>query len=247
MKQFVTTSAAFLLGVVLCSTCLADAIPIAGSAGASNENDQFIKLLFGNSSIGYFGNMGQPPVPTVRNCLVGQECQIEQTITAVFVSYPNAASYGYDLVYGQFYFDMVTTQPVTNVTNDPESSLAVTGNFTGVLEFLDCVPGADCAYSLLPLDSVACLNGPGTCVPGPPTPLDTCGDNGNDPCIYSVSGVADGYTETGNPRAASTLNFAGTAVLTPEPSSLAMLGTGLVLAGSIRKLTHRDSAHQSTH
>ena len=100
-------------------------------------------------------------------------------------------------------------------------------------------PGADCAYSLLSLDSVGCLKGPGTCVPGPPTPLDVCGDNGDDACVYSVSGIATGFAETGNPRAASTLNYSGTAILTPEPSSLIMLGTGLFAIGTFGKKIFR--------
>ena len=207
MKKLVLIGASLLLTVlVLCATSRADNVAISGGAGADNDNDQSITMQFGGSEFGHYGNMGQPPVPTVRNCAAGQVCPIEQTITGCICRYLNAATYGYDLVYAQLYFDLATTQPVTGDDIDPPGT-TVTGTFTGVLEFLDCVPGADCAYSLLSLDSVGCLQGPGTCVPGPPTPLDTCGDSGDEACVYSVSGVASGFAETGNPRAASTLNY----------------------------------------
>ena len=125
------------------------------------------------------------------------------------------------MIWLQLTFDMVT-DPSTTV-NDVYGTTFSVGSFTGLMGFYTCAPDVmtqnDCG---VPLDLTLRFN---------PTLNQNCGDELSSLCLYSLSGLAEGYTSTlsnGTYPVPTNFNFAGTATLVPEPSSSIMIGTGLI-------------------
>ena len=158
-------------------------------------------------------------------------CHFQQTVTAAFSTdlakfIDPSIDYNYELAYVAVYFDMVTVDPVT--VTGPDTTYLATGTFTGVLEFLNCRPGAtDCFGNDLPYVEMTS---------GPIVPAQNCGDEGNYACTFALSGTAEGGTPAFVHRAQSTaflFDFTGQAQLVPEPASLLLLGSGIGI-GAIR-------------
>lgn len=224
--------------LILAPGCFADFV--SGTAFADLDNDQHVNLLFGSPLPGAFWNNGTTPVPTTRNCIVGQQCQILQTITGVFnVPGGPSGSYSYDFAYLQLYFDVTTIDPVTSLNIDlTNPGMYTTGTVTGILDFFQCAPGADCPfYNDVTLNS--------QCYPDPFGPPTYCA-----PTLlaqYSLSGLAQGYTDVFNPRARVDFSFSGSSTAVPEASSLILFGTGLFGAAIMLRKRLPNHKHTNSH
>ncbi len=228
MKPF-RTSHTFLVWLILalCPACLANMISISGQANSDTDGEEHIYLSFAGGPTLTYGNMGSTLVKNSRNCVVGQPCQVTQVFTDVYADWSLPAPQNSQMIWLQLDFNMVTA-PVSDVNAFP-TAFSV-GTFTGLIGFYTCAPDvvaqSDCG---VPLDLALQFN---------PTLNQNCGDGLNAPCLYALSGVADGYTSTLDSHygvASTDFELTGTAQLVPEPSSLVMSAIGLIgIAGFFR-------------
>lgn len=215
----------FLLLAVV-PACLATPTPILGNL--TWDLDPFV---YANMSVGDGPNLPYKggEIVYMGDCVIGEPCEFNESFTVVGGGDLFPTGMGHKIIWMQIYFDMVTA-PVTDLTTLPDTY--ATGTFTGKLGIYDCAPLDDmCGPYDFTLQRGETLD-------------QGCGDELNQPCTYGISGVALGYTGTYKPYPGPTpsamYDFLGTANLVPEPSSLAMLSTGLIGAAVSlgRKLFH---------
>ncbi len=215
-----------LFSLVLNVVAVADPIIVTGTATVNNDNDQHIYMALGSGPVLTYANHADGLI-IPRDCAVGVPCLFDQVFTDAAGPIPGTE----EVVLAQLYFTMIT-EPEPGPDASTTTEVSMVGIFTGTLQFGTCVVTdvAVCGEGAASLRYAAVDQ--------------NCGPNQDAACVYNLVGIAAGNTwntagyETPYP-VPSSYTFAGTANWVPEPSGLAMLGTGLAglfLAPFRRKL-----------